>query len=332
MRRGPLTPRRVIRAAVLVAACGGCALAAHAAEPPAAPTPGEIAPGVFLFRGAFVPGSQPDGNSVVFTAPQGLVVVDTGRHPAHTGALLGFAAEQKQPVAAILNTHWHLDHIGGNATLRERHPGARLYASGAIVGARSGFLQRYRGQLESMLADASVPAAQKEAYRAEVARIDGSARLEADVTVEAGKEPATVAGRPLELHVTGGATDADVWLFDPRTRVLVAGDLVTLPAPFLDTACAKVWQASLAKLAAVDFATLVPGHGPPLDRSRFDRYRAAFDRLLACAGSQRAADECITGWSADLGDLVPAGEQGFTGEMMSYYMGVLRDPARQSCG
>src|SRR4051794_352511 len=41
-----------------------------------------IASGVDLIAGAFVPGSQPDGNSVVFTGPNGLVVVDTGRHPA----------------------------------------------------------------------------------------------------------------------------------------------------------------------------------------------------------------------------------------------------------
>ena len=41
----------------------------------------ELAPGVHLLRGAFVPGSQPDGNSVVLRGPAGLAVIDTGRTP-----------------------------------------------------------------------------------------------------------------------------------------------------------------------------------------------------------------------------------------------------------
>ena len=42
----------------------------------------ELLNGVHVIRGAFAPGSQPDGNSVILTAPEGLIVVDTGRHAA----------------------------------------------------------------------------------------------------------------------------------------------------------------------------------------------------------------------------------------------------------
>lgn len=40
----------------------------------------EIVPGISLIRGAFTPGHQPDGNTVVLSAPDGLIVIDTGRH------------------------------------------------------------------------------------------------------------------------------------------------------------------------------------------------------------------------------------------------------------
>jgi glyoxylase-like metal-dependent hydrolase (beta-lactamase superfamily II) len=64
--------------------------------------PVEVAPGVHLLRGTFTPGRQPDGNTIVFDAPQGLVVVDTGRHVAHTRAILDYAAERKKPVKAVV--------------------------------------------------------------------------------------------------------------------------------------------------------------------------------------------------------------------------------------
>src|SRR5215208_2517196 len=82
----------------------------------------QIAPDVHLIRGEFVPGQQPDGNSVIFTTREGLIVVDTGRDAAHTQKIIDFAKETKKPVRSIINSHWHLDHIGGNLLLRREYP------------------------------------------------------------------------------------------------------------------------------------------------------------------------------------------------------------------
>ena len=117
-------------------------------------------------------------------------------------------------------------------------------------------------------------------------------------------------------------------MFDPATRVLAAGDLVTLPVPFLDTACPKGWQKALADLAGVDFATLVPGHGAPMTRQEFETYRAAFDGLLACAASARAPADCIDGWTKDAAPLLKAEDPAFVRSLLAYYVDVLRgDPA-----
>ena len=110
----------------------------------------QLAPGVDLIPGTFVAGTQPDGNTVVFTAADGLVVFDTGRHPAHTQQIVDFANAAKKPVVAIVNSHWHLDHVGGNVLLRETYPGVRVYASGAIEGAMHGFLADYHKQLDEV--------------------------------------------------------------------------------------------------------------------------------------------------------------------------------------
>lgn len=130
-------------------------------------------PGIRLLRGTFTPGTQPDGNTVLLDAPEGLIVVDTGRHVAHTQKILEFAKSSGRPIVAVVNTHWHLDHIGGNAAIRAAYPGVRVYASNALEAALTGFLSNYRQQLQQML-QTPKDAAQREAFEAEVRLIDFS--------------------------------------------------------------------------------------------------------------------------------------------------------------
>jgi glyoxylase-like metal-dependent hydrolase (beta-lactamase superfamily II) len=306
------------------------AFAALAASPDAS----QIAPGIYLIPGVFSPGSQPDGNTVILRAPDGFIVVDTGRHPEHTQQIADFASREKRPVAAVVNTHWHLDHVGGNALLRDWFPSVRVYASDAIREARTGFLASYRKQLEEMLGTTSDPV-RRRAFEAELGLIDQGARLEPDEVV-ARPGTRTVAGLPLEFGLeTRAVTGGDVWLFDPKTKVLVAGDLVTLPAPLLDTACPARWKDSLDRLSRVGFTQLVPGHGRTMTRADFETYRAGFTHLLACGGGDRSKEECISGWLHDVSTLVPEKDQAFTRSLMDYYVGVLRsDPAKiaKLCG
>jgi len=67
-----------------------------------APIPQVVVPGVWLIPGAVQPDRQPDGNSVIFAAPDGLVVVDTGRHPWHREAILALARAQDAAIVAIV--------------------------------------------------------------------------------------------------------------------------------------------------------------------------------------------------------------------------------------
>ena len=330
--------RSLLRAAFALAlamAPSGTASRAAAAEgAPGGPI--EIAPGVHLLRGAFVPGSQPDGNSVILRGPAGLAVVDTGRHPAHTRRLLDHAQAAGLPVVTVLNTHWHLDHVGGNVLLRREQPGLKVVASDAMGGALAdgGFLANYRKQLETMIADPKASEESKAPLRAELALLQAAPALAPDVVVGA-SGPVELAGRRVDAHVERAATQGDLWLLDRESGVLVAGDLVTLPAPFLDTACPRRWQDALGRIAAAEWRLLVPGHGPPMDRTAFEKWRGAFDALLACGASQRPASECVDGWLRDASGLIEGGHEGLARGLAEYYVGShLRDAAKtaQLCG
>ncbi len=270
--------------------------------------------------GSFTPGTQPDGNSVVFEAPEGLIVVDTGRHASHTQAVLDLASSLGKPIAAVVNTHWHLDHIGGNARMREAYPAVRIFASDALAGAQSGFLADYRAQLVDMMTKARMDSVMFASLQAEIALIDAGPALLPDVVITTGTAR-VIAGRSLMVGLVGPAVTAgDVWIQDPATRVMIAGDLVTLPVPFLDTACPEGWQAALDRLARFDFQVLVPGHGAPMTRAEFETYRAAFANLLRRAAGDAPAEACLDGWLQDIGDLVPESEHEFARQLLTYYL------------
>jgi len=287
-----------------------CGLPAHAET---------IADGIELVPGEFRPGPQPDGNSILFHTTTGLVVFDTGRHATHTQQVLDAAHAAHQPIVAVINSHWHLDHIGGNARIRAAYPSVHVYASNALADARSGFLANYRHQLEGAIAQ-STDANQQQVYRDEIALIDAGDALAPDRVVR-GDQTLRIGGRKLELHVSRhSVTAGDVWLFDPATHTLVAGDLVTLPAPLFDTACPARWSTALAQLDRVDFTRLVPGHGKPMTHAQLTTYRQAFDHLLACAASTSPKAQCTDGWIADAGPLLAGGDRAFARSLLDYYL------------
>jgi glyoxylase-like metal-dependent hydrolase (beta-lactamase superfamily II) len=272
-----------------------------------------------LVPGTFEPGRAPDGNSVFLDAPDGLILVDTGRHPAHQEKLLAYARARGQPIAAIVNTHWHLDHSGGNAEIRAVYPRAEVYASTAVEGALTGFFPDSRKGAEEFLASGKASPEQEAEMKGDFAAMDDAASLRATQPVKRSAR-LRIAGRRLEVNLARfAATEGDVWIYDPKTRLLVAGDLVVGIAPFFDTGCPEGWRKALAEIAARPFATLIPGHGEPMGRAGFGQWRTAFDNLLDCAASERPKAACVAGWKRDAAAFIPAGERRVD-SMVAYYL------------
>jgi glyoxylase-like metal-dependent hydrolase (beta-lactamase superfamily II) len=272
----------------------------------------------------------PDGNTVIFAAPEGLVVIDTGRHAAHSQAILDHARAVGKPVAAVVNTHWHLDHTTGNRDVLAAYPGAKLFATGAVEGALSGFLAAAPAQARARAEDSSLPEDARARARRTLAALEDRASMVPAAPVM-GDGTVEMAGRRFELRVArSAATEADLWLLAPDEQVAVVGDLVVAPVPFFDTGCEEGWRKALGEIAGAQWTTLIPGHGAPMTRADFDRWRGAFGAWLDCAASDRAAAECADGWMRDAAGFYTAAEAGAARELAEGYVAeVLRAPANE---
>jgi glyoxylase-like metal-dependent hydrolase (beta-lactamase superfamily II) len=312
---------RVGIAGICFALLAGLAAAADPAR--------DLGAGVHLLPGSFLPERGPDGNTVILDAPEGLIVVDTGRHVWHSDAILAFASAQKRPIAAIVNTHWHLDHSSGNGRLKLAYPGARVFTTNAVdrVIAPGGFLARELEIEKPYLNDPSVSPTQREEIAIFIKTMEERDSLRPDVTI-AKSGPMVLAGWTLDVHVTDKAvTDADVWLYDAKSGTAVIGDLVTLPAPFFETACPRKWEAALDEVWATPFKVAIPGHGEPMTRGAFNTYRVAFGAFVDCMRSTKASDACAADWVSGVDALLgaPKDDQRKRARgMAEYYVKMLR--------
>ena len=296
--------RSTLTALILLALAG----AAGAAEP------------YHLIPGAVPLDSGPDGNSIVLDAPKGLIVFDTGRHPEHAQQILDYAEARHRPIAAIVNSHWHLDHTTGNWDIRQAYPHVAVYASNAIEGALATFLKDSRAETDAMLADPKTPPATRDQLVRGISVIDHPDRIRPNHVVTRSARM-RIAGRPLDVHLARfAATEGDVWLYDPRTRVAIVGDLVVDIVPFMDTACPDGWSKALGEVAKVPFTTLIPGHGPVMSRADFATWRTAYDNFVKCGHSDAAKQKCVDGWSHDAAKFIDKAHRDYARGAADYYL------------
>lgn len=291
--------------------------------------------GIDVVKGGFPPGRQPDGNTIILASSEGLIVFDTGRHRFHTQKIIDHAQAAGRPLIAIINSHWHLDHISGNVPLREQFPGAAIYNHGAALeNALRTFLARGRESNAKMLEDPTLTPELIDEITIDAATVEQGEWLKPTISIDQA-QVITIGGRRLEFHTASGASDGDVWVFDPASGVLMTGDLVTLPAPFLDTPCPKAWSTALEEILATPFVRAIPGHGREMTRADIALYRDAFNALINCAQGAAEPLICADAWTAAAAPLQenPELDNPYArGMSRNYVENVLRkDGVREDC-
>lgn len=238
--------------------------------------------GAFLFPGAV--------NSVVLdNGSGGALVVDTGLDESHARKLLRAMQETGLTPTAILNTHSHADHHGGNAFILKRHPGLEVYApplEAAIIA---------HPVLEPLSLYGALPP--KELRSKFLLAPSSPAR-----PLEAGTQ--TLGGVEVELLDMPGHA---VQMFAVRRGALLyAADALFGPEtlgkhPLTFCADSAAQKASAAALGTLEGVTLtVPGHGGPTDDlgALIQINLASLERttdavLYACTQGAASTDELL---------------------------------------
>jgi glyoxylase-like metal-dependent hydrolase (beta-lactamase superfamily II) len=201
-------------------------------------------------------------NNVLLRSPAGHVLIDSGyvRHAPLTLRLLttrqGLGEE---PLALLVNTHCHSDHMGGNAAIKARYRCPIALPEG-----------------EAPLIDAWQEATLLLGYADQHAE-----RFAYDELIRAGESRVWGELEWRALAAPGHDMAAFVF-FNPEHRILVSGDALwangygfVMP-PEVDPRALPATRATLEMLATLDVRVVIPGHGEP-----FTDVNAALERAFA---------------------------------------------------
>lgn len=201
-----------------------------------------------------------------FETDEGLVLVDSGL--GQLGPKLAGLLRQKTsaPVHTAIFTQGHVDHAFGlKAFLVPGQKRPRVIAHAAMPArfARYELTSRFNAAINARQFGGSVS-------RAESGEFDSfhAPELGPDTLYDQSIS-ITVGGVAFEVNHCRGETDDHTWVWCPERRVLCPGDLFIWSTPNAGNP-QKVqrypwdWAAGLRRMAALDPASLCPGHGAPV--------------------------------------------------------------------
>jgi glyoxylase-like metal-dependent hydrolase (beta-lactamase superfamily II) len=201
----------------------------------------------------------------------------------------------------VVNSHWHWDHWYGTETYQQAFPDVRIVAhektremmmGPALDFNRPGLeteLPAYLASLEKRAAaDPSLKAVldedrffleQKSRVRHTFPNVTFSDRL----SIEMGE-------RHIEVRHAGRAvTPGDAFVYLPREKILLLGDLIVNPITFALSGYPTEWLRTLEKIDALDATTIVTGHGAPLHDKTLLRTTMEVFRVLLREGKAAKA-------------------------------------------
>jgi cyclase len=223
---------------------------------------------------------HPEPNVTIIINSRDVVVVDTSIFPSTAKTIIAEIRKlTPKPVRYVINTHWHDDHVFGNATFREAwpgvefiaHPNTRIDAAAEAFGKIPEDLtnnQKRIDEYKAMLKPDLTPEKRKgidyvleysERYKREIPSVH---ELLPDVLVT---DSITLDrdGHAIEIHYLGrGNTRGDVVVWLPKEKILATGDLVVAPSPFGMESYYSDWVGTLDRMMKFDATTVVLSHGP----------------------------------------------------------------------
>ncbi|MEY4555542.1 MAG: hypothetical protein RL093_661, partial [Pseudomonadota bacterium] len=263
---GDAALKSLVTATALLMLCGSAfaqtAPAAPALAVPAAPLPPlvaqRLAPNIHVVIGD-------GGNIAVLHGSEGVLLVDAELPQGAPRVMAAVAAIDPAPLRYVIDTHWHVDHTGGNRFLTGA--GALIIAHDAVRTRRTSnqTLRVYNATVNAARYPESLPV------------------LTFDNTLTMHLNGETVHA----FHVPGAHTDGDVIVRFLQADVIHMGDVYFAGLyPFIDTGSGGRVQGLIAAVDQVlamadDDTRIIPAHGPVGTKADLIAYRAMLAAVMA---------------------------------------------------
>lgn len=233
---------------------------------------GAIGPGVYAAIDK--PAGKSGSNAGFVIGDDGVLVVDSFSNADAAKALLAEIRKlTPKPVRYVVNTHYHFDHVGGDAVFAE---------AGAVIIAH----RNVRGWVksENLHLFGDKPSA------AQQARLD--ALIEPNVTIDTGMT-VWLGARRVDVRFAKGHTGGDLIVGVPDAQVLFCGDLLWRKvSPNIIDGTISDWiatDAAFEKMPDASTTRFVPGHGDVASASDVAEFRGYLEKLKGLTTAARKA-------------------------------------------
>jgi cyclase len=251
----------------------------------------KIAEGVYALIRKEPQGLTTNANCVFIINDNDVIVVDTTLTSSSAKETLAALRKlTKKPVRYVVNTHWHDDHVLGNQVYRDAFPGVEFIAhentrqylpttgltnrkQATSADGYPQFIKELKTHLaknesffggplndEERLTYAS-DLKIAEQYMAETPKVEvvlPTITLEDRMRIYRGARIIDI------LYLGRGHTSGDIVVHLPQEKIVIAGDLLIAPLPYVGSDQSHIgdWSSTLEKLLALHPVIIVPGHGP----------------------------------------------------------------------
>ncbi len=205
----------------------------------------EVLPGIFTVKSK----SGPGPNSTFIVTGKGVIVIDPGSSPEAGERLKKEIAKvTKEPVAYVINSHYHGEHTFGNAAFE----GAQF-----VMTAKAGKTmlnkpgERERKKWEKKHPGSSIKVQQPNlTFHNELGLKLGNYYLRM-------------------IHPPASHTSGDLYIYIASYRVIITGGMVVAEQiPDLREASISNWIEALRKMEDLDAEIIIPGNGPVGNKPR----------------------------------------------------------------
>lgn len=236
----------------------------------------KVAEGVYYATSAGI--MNVGANSPIFVNDDEVLMVESSITPAAARAMVtDIKAVTNKPIRYVVDSHYHYDHAHGNQV---------FISSATVIGHENTYKRLQTNVLEqyTFLTSVQPVPARVDGLKQRLAQekdpeqrsaIERQIKSSLDYLEQVKETKVTPPNLTLDRRMTlyrgsreiqiiylgRGHTDTDVVVYLPKERMIATGDLMESVISYMGDSYPDEWIGTLDRLRALDFDTVLPGHG-----------------------------------------------------------------------